>query len=89
MGQLDKTPTSESRHDGLLRNVKIVSILVLVGLQARRVGDPQRDGPLGIPKGNRLFPLGSTPQRGFLVYSSYFPFCSGEPRPLGTEDQKC
>jgi hypothetical protein len=26
-----------------------------------RVGDPQRDGPLGIPKGNRLFPLGSAP----------------------------
>ena len=31
----------------------------------QRVGDPQRDGPLGIPKGNRLFALGSAPQRGF------------------------
>ena len=35
LGQLDKTPTSDSTNDELLRNVKIVSILVLVGLRAR------------------------------------------------------
>ena len=35
LGHFDKTPTSDSTDDGLLRNVKIVSILVLVGLRAR------------------------------------------------------
>ena len=33
-------------------------------LHTPRVGDPQRDGPLGIPKGNRLFPLGILPKGG-------------------------
>jgi hypothetical protein len=49
----------------MLTSPTLDSGFVVHGSIRQRVGDPQRDGPLGIPKGNRLFPLGSTPKGGF------------------------